>query len=230
MLHAAQLWRVPKIQRGASRFQPGLEGLFRRLPEGLARDPGALLEAIRQQWEDAGEDNATLMRRCVKSAVSNVGENLLKGRGGDEGLDVDADVQNWRFHAARVVLQLKVRLARELTEDKLRHYMVEWCETPKKAAPICCCEDCCVEYCENGVARQARKSQSAFINLFLSLVIVRVQLTRDGLVCRLVYAEYRPRVFLSACGRRRQCTGPTSLISIPTFGGMRTKCGSRLSS
>ena len=184
-------------------FLLGLEGLFRRLPEGLARDPGALLEAIRQQWEDAGEDNATLMRRCVKSAVSNVGENLLKGRGGDEGLDVDADVQNWRFHAARVVLQLKVRLARELAEDKLLRYMVEWCEIPKKAAPICCFEDCCVEYCENGVARQARKSQSAFINLF-------------PFTCHCSCSTYTRRVGLSV-GIRRRSGGRKSQTPMSEF-------------
>lgn len=34
--------------------------------------------------------------------------------------------------------------------------MVEWCETMKRMAPACCFEDCCIEYCEDGVARQAR--------------------------------------------------------------------------
>ena len=60
-----------------------------------------------------------------------------------------------------MVLQLKVRLARELTEDKLLHYMVEWCETPKKSAPACCFEDCCVEYRNDGVARQVARADIA---------------------------------------------------------------------
>ena len=146
---------VPADSSRLHNFLLQLEGMFRRLPEDTPREAHALLRAINQQWQEAGEDDEAFGLRCVRSAVSNVGENLLKQRGGEDGADMDADVHNWRFHAARVVLQLKVRLARELTEEKLLHYMVEWCETPKRAAPAVCFEDCCMLYSDDGAARQA---------------------------------------------------------------------------
>lgn len=147
---------VPPDTSRISDFLLQLEGLFRRLPEDTPRDAVQLLQAIHSEWQRAGEDDEVFGRRCVKAAVSSVGENLLKQRGGEDAPDVDSDLHNWRFHTARVVLRLKVRLARELTEEKLLHYMVEWCESIKRMAPACCFEDCCVEYCEDGVARQAR--------------------------------------------------------------------------
>ena len=168
MLHpcgAFQRYRgVPADSGRVTNFLLQLEGLFRRLPEDLPREPEQLLEAIRGQWEAAGEDEAALAQRCLRAALSNVGESLLRQRGGGEELnDVDSDVKHWRYHAARVVLQLKVRLARELTEDKLLHYMVEWCETPKKSAPACCFEDCCIEYGNDGdgVAHQVARAEIA---------------------------------------------------------------------
>ena len=165
MLHpsgAFQRYRgVPPDSSRVHNILLQLEGLFRRLPEDLPRERLPLLQAIRRQWEEAGESDETFAQRCVRAAVSNVGEHLTKHRGGEDELDVDSDVKHWRFHAARVVLQLKVRLARELTEDKLLHYMVEWCETPKKSAPACCFEDCCVEYRNDGVARQVARADIA---------------------------------------------------------------------
>lgn len=145
---------VPPDSSRISSFLLELEGMFRRFPEDSPRDHERLLQVINQQWQEAGENEELLKQRCIKAAVSNVGESLVKQRGGDDA-DMDGDVKNWRVYAARVVLQLKVRLARELTEEKLLHYMVEWCETPKRTASACCFEDCCVEYCDAGVARQA---------------------------------------------------------------------------
>ena len=145
---------VPPDSSRISSLLLELEGMFRRFPEDSPRDHERLLQVINQQWQEAGENEELLKTRCIKAAVSTVGESLVKQRGGDDA-DMDGDVKNWRVYAARVVLQLKVRLARELTEEKLLHYMVEWCETPKRTASACCFEHCCVEYCDEGVARQA---------------------------------------------------------------------------
>lgn len=158
MLHPSGAFQrykgVPADSSRLCHFFLELEGVFRRLPQDTLREEQSLLQAISQQWQAAGEDDLRFGERCVRAAVSNVGEPLLKQRGGEDGLGVEADVQNWRFHVARVVLQLKVRLARELTEEKLLHYMVEWCETPKKAARACCFDDCCMEYSDDAAARQ----------------------------------------------------------------------------
>ena len=88
--------------------------------------------------------------------MCNLGDSLLRRRG-DDDVEAPGDVglRHWRVHAAKVVQQLKSRLARELTEDKLLNYMIEWCDTPKSITPGCCYEDCCMIYPEGGVASQA---------------------------------------------------------------------------
>ncbi|CAL1137736.1 unnamed protein product [Cladocopium goreaui] len=157
---------VPPDSSRISSLLLELEGMFRRFPEDSPRDHERLLQVINQQWQEAGENEELLKTRCIKAAVSNVGESLVKQRGGDDA-DMDGDVKNWRVYAARVVLQLKVRLARELTEEKLLHYMVEWCETPKRTASACCFEHCCVEYCDEGVARQVARANIKDVYTFI---------------------------------------------------------------
>ena len=108
MLHGAfQRYKgVPTDSSRLCNFLLQLEGLFRRLPADTPREQPSLLQAINQQWQAAGEDDEVFGQRCIRSAVSNIGEPLAKPSGVEDGVDMDADVQNWRFHVARVVLQL----------------------------------------------------------------------------------------------------------------------------
>ena len=99
---------VPADSSCLRTFLLQLEGMFRRLPEDTPREAQALSRAINHQWQETEEDDEAFRKRCIWSAVSNVGENLrtAKQRGGEDGADMDSDVHSWRFHAARVVLQL----------------------------------------------------------------------------------------------------------------------------
>lgn len=148
---------VPPDSSRMGNFLLQLEGMFRRLPADLQRDQDLLLQAIQHMWEEAGGDDLEFAQRCIKAAVSNVGDSLInkRQRGEDAEVDVNSDQVHWRFHAAKMVLQLKARLVREISEEKLLNYMVEWCETPKISSAGCCFEDCCIEYTSDGAARQA---------------------------------------------------------------------------
>ena len=47
---------------------------------------------------------------------------------------------------AKLIMIVKRQLTREITEDKLLHYMSEWCNTAKKQEASCCYEDCAIKY------------------------------------------------------------------------------------
>eukprot|EP00438_Fugacium_kawagutii_P003693 Skav206833 [mRNA] locus=scaffold3672:167985:175192:- [translate_table: standard] len=155
MLHCSGAFQrykgVPADSSRLHEFLLQLEGIFRKMPEDVKRDEIDLLDAIHALWADAGKNDDEFGKKCVRAAVSNVGENCLRKKQQDEDeASLDSDPRNWRFHAARVVWQLKMRLSRELTEEKLLHYMIEWCETAKLAMQACCFEDCTVEYASSG--------------------------------------------------------------------------------
>ena len=61
----------------------------------------------------------------MKAAVSNVGDSVInkRQRGEDVEVDMISDQVHWRFHAAKMVLQLKARLVREISEEKLLNYI-----------------------------------------------------------------------------------------------------------
>ena len=67
MLHpsgAFQRYRgVPPDSSWVHNILLQLEGLFRRLPEDLPRERLPLLQAIRRQWEEAGESDETFAQR-----------------------------------------------------------------------------------------------------------------------------------------------------------------------
>eukprot|EP00438_Fugacium_kawagutii_P009986 Skav234405 [mRNA] locus=scaffold873:368159:373264:+ [translate_table: standard] len=137
-------------------FLMRLEGLFRRLPQGLPRTPDDLSSEINRLWQQDGHDDSTFLDNCLAACVSNAGESLLKkpARGEDAGGEENSAA--WHIHVARMITQLKRNLIRELSEEKLINYMIEWCDTPKLASSGCCYEDCCILLKENDVAKQAR--------------------------------------------------------------------------
>ena len=61
----------------------------------------------------------------------------------EEGADAS---QPWMLSTAKLIMVVKRQLTREITEDKLLHYMSEWCNTTKKQEASCCYEDCAIKY------------------------------------------------------------------------------------
>lgn len=47
---------------------------------------------------------------------------------------------------AKVITTVKKQIAREMTEEKLLHFMCEWCETPYEPHPSCCYDDAAILY------------------------------------------------------------------------------------
>lgn len=66
----------------------------------------------------------------------------------------------WNAAAAKTIMAVKKQLSYELTQDKLLHYMSEWCGTPKLVQGACCYEDCAVENdIEDVAAKQALRER-----------------------------------------------------------------------
>ena len=125
--HAAPFKGIKGYRQISSRmrnFLLQLKGMFRRLPADLQRDQDLLLQAIQHMWEEAGGDDLEFAQRCIKAAVSNVGDSVInkRQRGEDAEVDVNSDQVHWRFHAAKMVLQLKARLVREISEGAIELY------------------------------------------------------------------------------------------------------------
>lgn len=130
-------------------------GLFRRLPQGLARRWPSVLESFVKIQKEDGADNI-FFEHCLAACVNSQGDHLLKrskghGRGGDEDVQLeDSDTSLWHIQTARMIMQLKRQLIKELSEDKLLNYMIEWCDLPQTKAAGCCYDDCCIIYSGSG--------------------------------------------------------------------------------
>ena len=52
----------------------------------------------------------------------------------------------WNAPMAKTIMAVKKQLSVELTQDKLLHYMCEWCDGPEEPEAAVCYEDCAVTY------------------------------------------------------------------------------------
>ena len=108
---------VPTHSGRTQAFLLALEGLFRRLPEDVERSPADLSSAIQRMWRNDDGNEEQFIEQCVKAAVCNLGDSLIRKQRADDDSEVPGEIilRHWRVHTARVVQQLKSRLARELT-------------------------------------------------------------------------------------------------------------------
>ncbi|CAJ1423131.1 unnamed protein product, partial [Effrenium voratum] len=81
--------------------------------------------------------------RGVPPDQGRVQNFLMHVEGEEEGADAS---QPWMLSTAKLIMIVKRQLTREITEDKLLHYMSEWCNTAKKQEASCCYEDCAIKY------------------------------------------------------------------------------------
>eukprot|EP00435_Cladocopium_sp_Y103_P038419 s1353_g10.t1 len=145
---------IPPDHDRVQAFLMHVEGIFRLIASETSRDLGQILSAVATLWQAAGSDAEELKRRCVEACLDYKGE-ANKRRGGrrpgadeeDAGEEAFAEVGvPWMILAAKTVLAVKKQISREITEDKLLHYMSEWCEQAKTPEPSCCYEDCAIAY------------------------------------------------------------------------------------
>ena len=102
---------------------------------------------------------------CRCSAASNTGDHLLKSRKSHVALPADdgdgalegegeAHINNWNIHCARMIIAFKRNIIRDLADEKLISYMIEFCEQPMVQERGCCYTDYAVTYPESSPAQQ----------------------------------------------------------------------------
>ena len=154
LLHANSQWCLPTAQGippdhdRVQTFLLHVEGIFQQVPSNVARTTDGLLSEFARVWQDHGCDQARFLQRCVNACLDCAGEPLPRrggnrgGKGGEgeepEGPEVVGSP--CYITTAKTVMNLKKQLSRELTEEKLLHYMCEWCHEPKMIEASCCYE------------------------------------------------------------------------------------------
>ena len=128
---------VPPDHDRVQTFLLHVEGIFRQLPGDTRRTTEGLLQGVMKMWADAGKDILLFLHQCVDACLRFQGDRTQmrgkrQGQQHQEELqEVDAPENAWNALAAKTILSVKKQLAMELRQDKLLHYMTEWCETPK---------------------------------------------------------------------------------------------------
>ncbi|CAE7235509.1 unnamed protein product, partial [Symbiodinium sp. KB8] len=137
------------------------KGLFRKLPANTRRNEHDVLQAV-SSLLDAADSEQSFLDACRLAAVSCKGDSLLKGRkqAADDVDDAGEEVPSnlWNIYCARTIIAIKRNIIRELSDDKLVSYMIEFCERPMAQAAGCCYNDCCVEMPAGGSARQVQRA------------------------------------------------------------------------
>lgn len=102
---------------------------------------------------------------CRCAAVNNAGDSLIKNKQAhaapqaDEGDaaregEGEVPVNHWNIYSARMIISFKRNIIREMAEEKLISYMIEYCEQPMIQVSGCCYNDCCVIYPDGSPAQQ----------------------------------------------------------------------------
>ena len=152
-----------------------LEGLFRPLPGDVKREDDKLLDAISDVMQ-SHHSYAEFLSRCEDAAIFCLGDKKGKGFGKGRG-PMDDDIVDepsnslvhWNIITAHALSRVGLQLQRELLDEKLFSYILEWCETPSARRPGCCYADTCVLYdCEDGVTVR-HVSMSSANNVYLRI-------------------------------------------------------------
>ena len=124
---------VPPDHDRVQTFLLHVEGIFRQLPGDTRRTTEGLLQGVMKMWADVGKDILLFLDQCVDACLRFPGDRTqMRGRrqgqqDQEEHQEVDAPENAWNALAAKTILSVKKQLAMELTQDKLLHYMSEWC-------------------------------------------------------------------------------------------------------
>ncbi len=123
-----------------------LEGLFRRLPQGLKREDSELLQAVDTLLlED--ESEVTFVHKCMDAALFNLGDDRLKPSRGQFADDAGSGPpSSWPIWIAQALRKVGMQVQRELLEGRLLTYFIEWCDTPVSKKAGVCYADTCILY------------------------------------------------------------------------------------
>lgn len=155
-----------------------VEGLFRLMSKATQRTTEHLLDAVKKMWSAHEENMSSLLEACVDACLTFEGDPVpRRGRHqeqereqADEGAPeedrANPTQRSWNSHTAKTIMIVKKQISQELTQDKLLHYMSEWCDTPKSPEPAVCYEDCAIRY-DDGLSPAVQVSREQLQNCYL---------------------------------------------------------------
>lgn len=142
---------VPPDHDRVQTFLMHVEGMFRRLPSKTPRNLQGILTAIEALFAQT-TDEAAFLEQCADACLNFEGESGPARRfdrqnvgEGEMREDPEPPVR-WNVGTAKNIMVVKKQLAKEMTEEKLLHFMSEWCETPHEPQASCCYDDCAIQY------------------------------------------------------------------------------------
>ena len=150
LLHHSGAWQqykgVPPDCGLVQEFLMQLEGIFRRMPRTVARSPEDITKTIFEMWNSDNSEDKDFLERCVDACLG-ADVSRRRGHAGQDEEEENANASKaWPLDVAKVLVQIKRDLSRELQHEKLFNYMIEWCDTSKEPVPSICYEDCFVLY------------------------------------------------------------------------------------
>lgn len=144
---------VPPDHDRVQAFLLHVEGVFRLMPKDTSRTATAFLDAVVQIWKDHQCDLKVFLPACVDACLRFEGDSSARrGRQGqqnpaeEDGEQQQPQTGTWNAAVAKTIMAVKKQLSIELTQDKLLHYMSEWCDAPRTPEAAVCYDDCAVSY------------------------------------------------------------------------------------
>lgn len=145
---------VPPDHDRVQAFLLHVEGIFRLMPRNTNRCGDGFLQAVNNLWQAHDRNLQNFVEACVHACLRWEGEPPRRGRQAEHevgpvvegGEPAEQMQQSWNASVAKTIMAVKKQLSIELTQDKLLHYMCEWCDAPKTPAAGVCYEDCAITY------------------------------------------------------------------------------------
>jgi hypothetical protein len=136
------------------RFLLRLEGLLRLLSRDVRRQDSALLRAIHES-RNAYDDTETYLLRCEDAAIFCTGSRSKRREREDADQEGEAAAQrdaptHWPILTAEALSRIGLQVQKELMDERIISYIIEWCDTPDRRVPGIAYNDTCVLYDTNG--------------------------------------------------------------------------------
>eukprot|EP00435_Cladocopium_sp_Y103_P030280 s3264_g7.t1 len=151
---------IPPDHGRVQSFLMHVEGIFRLMPNSTPRSAESFCDAVKTMWQDRACDLDAFLGACVDACLAFEGDGTGRrgrqpqgfaegGMFGEDPGEGDAPVpaqSTWTASMAKTIMAVKKQISVELTQDKLLHYMSEWCDAPKTLEAAVCYDDCAITY------------------------------------------------------------------------------------
>ena len=146
-----------------------LEGLFRLLPSTIRRDDQSIVASVVSLLQEH-ENESALLQACMDASILHGGERRAsrggKGDGGDN-LEMSQGTSMWTLYVAQGMSRVGLQIQKELLDEKIINYFIEWCETPSPKSPAVAYEDVCFVYTDGTDSSMTRVGRSPNNNIYL---------------------------------------------------------------